>query len=254
MKIKILSMSSVRPDEEETKMKPAQDGLKKLLASTEKYGYDHEMLYIKTQFGGQMPVVVDWCERNKDNYTHILYTDAFDTLALAGLDELMVKLPEGIKFFGSAEKAVFPPDAELQAAYPKLSDHDWKFVNAGQWFCEIEFFLKMVAQQHPQGINDQVWLAKRYVENFNNFEPVLLDYDCLIFQSIAFEGDDDFASLRTGRLLNRRTHSQPIWIHGNGHTNMDWIHAILDRREPLAPVMVDVLEFTKGATVTHRPV
>lgn len=230
MKIAILSMSSIKPDDA-TDMKNEQAGLKRLLASTEKYGYDHHMLYEKTNFGGQMPVVVEWCKKHKDQYTHVLYTDAFDTLALAGMDELRAKLPQGILFFGSAEKHVFPPSAERAARYPHNSS-EWRFVNAGQWFGSIEWFLQMAELVPPAGINDQTWLAERFLDCLEKRIPVTLDYTCSVFQSVAFERSGDYAFTRDGRLYNRKTQQLPIFAHDNGnkHDPLFWLYKAIDEQ------------------------
>jgi hypothetical protein len=239
MKIKFLSMSSIRP-EGETDMKREQFGLKQMLASSAKFGYDHEILYVKTQFGGQMPVVVDWCEKNKENYTHIAYTDAFDTLALDSFEHFQLKVHAHYKdhqFVGSAEKGCYP-NPDLAKDYP-LTTHDWRYVNAGQWFASIEWILKIAGEVNPQGINDQTWLSEAYLRRCEVDYGVTLDYKCELFQSIAFEGEYDFATTRNGRLINRKTGSLPIWTHGNGHTNMDWVYEIVDAKYAPSNLSVD---------------
>jgi hypothetical protein len=45
-----------------------------------------------------------------------------------------------------------------------------------------------------------------------------LDY-CNIFQSIAFEVEGDF-EIRYNRLYNKITHTFPMFLHGNGKTDM----------------------------------
>ena len=106
-------------------MKQEQIGLNQMLASSAKFGYDHEILYVKTQFGGQMPVVVDWCELNRNNYTHICYTDAFDTIALDTFEHFQLKIQSNYKdyqFVGSAEKGCYP-NPDLAPLYPYSTHH-----------------------------------------------------------------------------------------------------------------------------------
>ncbi len=254
IKLAVLSMSSITPDQE-TDMVKQQDGLKRMLASVKKAGFDHQVIYEKTTFGTQLPVVVDWCEKNRDNYTHIIYADMFDIMVVGDIEECLSKLPKGIKFFGSAEKACYP-HPELAPRYP-TTRHDWKFVNAGNWFAEINFFLDvMVKQQHPQGINDQVWLSERYLQCFEERMPVNLDFNCDIFQSIAFEHRSDFAVTRSGRLFNRKTHSIPLFLHGNGGGDMQWAFDINKQPEwesetmradhPMSETMKKIQEQTRA--------
>ena len=100
---------------------------------------------------------------------------------------------------------------------------NWKYVNAGQFFCSIDWFLEMCEKRSPIGINDQTWLSETYLRELNKYNGTL-DVICRIFQSIAFEDADDFAVTRDGRLLNRKTGSIPIMAHGNGKTSMEWIY------------------------------
>jgi hypothetical protein len=46
-----------------------------------------------------------------------------------------------------------------------------------------------------------------------------------MFQSIAFESEGDF-EIRYGRLYNKITHTFPMFIHGNGKTDMTKFYAL----------------------------
>jgi hypothetical protein len=60
----------------------------------------------------------------------------------------------------------------------------------------------------------------------NNPDDKVLDYNCEVFQAYSFIADDDFA-YNNNRLENLKTKSTPIFIHGNGKTNMDNILNLL---------------------------
>lgn len=222
MKIKLLSISDITPNQQGANPH-FQRGLNKLIESTVKYGYDHELIIAPFEFGGQMKHLEAWCKNNKDNYTHFAYSDAFDTIALAPFSEFegIVNDLRGFSFIGSAEKGCYP-NPDLAEKYPQ-SIHGWRYVNAGQFFCSVEWFLEMCEKRSPHGVNDQTWLSETYISEYPN-NLVTLDYPCRLFQSIAFEDSNDFAITRDGRLMNRKTNSFPIFVHGNGRTDMEWIY------------------------------
>lgn len=224
MKIKLLSISDITPYQNGANPEFLR-GLNKLIESTNKHNYDHELIIAPFEFGGQMKHLWSWCRDNKDNYTHIAYSDAFDTIAIGGFNEFAAIIggvyPQ-YYFIGSAEKGCYP-NPDLANQYPVVR-YNWKYVNAGQFFCSIEWFLDMCDKWNPQGINDQTWLSETYLREYSKDMHVTLDYNCFLFQSIAFEDKDDFAVTRDGRLLNRKTNSLPVFLHGNGRTNMDWVY------------------------------
>jgi hypothetical protein len=63
--------------------------------------------------------------------------------------------------------------------------------------------------------DDQRWYTDRFLERRSS---ISLDY-CNIFQSVAFEVEGDF-TLTYNRLYNNKTHTFPMFIHGNGKTDM----------------------------------
>ena len=86
MKIKLLSISDITPNTQGANPDFLR-GLNKLIESTTKHGYDHELIIAPFEFGGQMKHLWEWCKDNKNEYTHFCYTDAFDTIALAPYSE-----------------------------------------------------------------------------------------------------------------------------------------------------------------------
>ena len=69
--------------------------------------------------------------------------------------------------------------------------------------------------------DDQRWYTDRYLERRSS---ISLDY-CNIFQSVAFEVEGDF-TLTYNRLYNNKTHTFPMFIHGNGKTDMTKFYAL----------------------------
>jgi hypothetical protein len=161
--------------------------------------------------------------RTLKGYTHFLYTDAWDTIAMR--PDVMV--PDGVLI--SAERACYPYP-EWAAKYP-ASDSPWRYVNGGGWCGEISAFIKMYESKPPTDeMNDQVWLTERFLAGWGS-----LDYQCEVFQTLGFCPESDFRTpIVTGYkesdiafFFNNITDSHPAFIHGNGHTPMTHIYALL---------------------------
>jgi hypothetical protein len=147
-------------------------------------------------------------------HTHFLYTDAWDTVALRP----DVQVPDGILI--SAERACYP-HPEKAKLYPP-HDSPWKYVNGGGWCGEISEFIRMYESKPPTDeLNDQVWLTDRFLAGWGK-----LDYECEVFQTLAFNGKHDLGTLG-GQFTNHLRGTFPAFIHGNGHTPMTEIYKLL---------------------------
>ena len=194
----------------------------KLLDSLKRFGYEYECVIHPFTFGTQLNVIRTWAENYKGDSTHMLYTDAFDTLALAGPDEVMSKMPK-CKMLISAEKNCYP-HPERAGEYPETAS-PWKYVNGGGWIAEIEYFKYLCGKEGlNSGSHDQVWLMEAYLKNMGEIK---LDIECDIFQTIAFSNEDEWFK-EDCRFFNIGTKTRPVFFHGNGHTEMDWVYKILE--------------------------
>lgn len=194
----------------------------KLKSSLDRFGYEYECVFHPFTFGTQLNVIRTWAEGYTGEATHMLYTDAFDTLALTGPDEVMSKMPD-CKMLISAEKNCYP-HPERAGEYP-ATDSAWKYVNGGGWIAEIEYFKYLCVQEGlNSGSHDQVWLMEAYL---NNRGEIKIDTECEIFQTIAFSHTHEWKQ-QEDRFVNVALNSKPVFFHGNGHTNMDWVYKILE--------------------------
>lgn len=227
------------------------DGFRQLERSLKHFGYELEVLEHPFEFGGQMKHIYEWC---KANWGTFLYTDGWDTFALAPIEELYRKWAKmqdaGCQMLLSAEKNCYPL-RETADYYPKEKCR-WRYVNGGGMIGTCEAFVKMYEDGTLDGThekNDQQWLAEQYIrskgehpEKFprKNDVNIWLDTECQIFQTIAFENDYDFSRVIeqddkynvTGwtdriRVKNNETGSLPIFHHGNAHTRMAKIYQLL---------------------------
>jgi hypothetical protein len=95
-------------------------------------------------------------------------------------------------------------------------DHEWKFLNSGQIYGNKKDFIEIYNTNPPRfEDDDQRWYTERFLAMP---DKIGLDY-CNIFQSVAFEVEGDF-TLTYNRLYNNKTHTFPMFIHGNGKTDM----------------------------------
>lgn len=167
-----------------------------------------------------------------EGYTHFIYTDAWDTFAVAGPDK--VDVPNGLLI--SAERACYP-HPEKAALYPD-NRSPWKYVNGGGWCGEIAAFIEMYELCPPTTeLNDQVYLTDQFLKGYL---WMTLDYNCTIFQTIGFCPESDFEVMEfsimnnpsgfTNKFIkNTVTNTYPAFIHGNGHTPMHHIYELIPK-------------------------
>jgi len=197
-----------------------------LIQSLSKFGWDFHI--IEHEWNGFLGKITETYKYLptllEQGYTHFIYSDAWDSVTLSSMEEVIHKMKnlEGCVY--SVEKACYP-HSELAVLYPECST-DWKYINGGGWYSSIEFFQKMVERSYPQEeMNDQVWAHRQFIEN-NLGGLIQLDTECKIFQTIGFEGEGDF-SYTGNRLFNIKTDQLPVFIHGNGHTPMTKIYDLI---------------------------
>jgi len=197
------------------------EGFEHLAKSLAFHKYEHIVLIAPFHFGGQMQHVYNWCKQQPKE-TRFIYSDGFDTVALWPSDvcELLLDFDEYDILF-AAEKGCYP-DVGLADKYPE-TPYEWRYVNGGNFATTCGYFAAMYEESHTNDINDQLWLSHCYLRIGKR-----LDTACEIFQTIAFEGIEDFKYWSSGKLLNRKTKTHPIFIHGNGRTDMTKIYELMN--------------------------
>jgi hypothetical protein len=209
---------------------PDNPGALKLKASLERFGYEYQHITHPFSFGHQLPVIQQWCLNYKGEATHLCYSDCFDTLALAGPDEVIEKFQlldlereAPYKMLISAEKNCYP-HPERAKDYPETNT-PWKYVNGGGWLVEIEYFKYLCDKERlTSESHDQVWLMEAYLRNQGEIK---LDTNCEIFQTIAFSNQDEWEKVGE-RLRNVGTGALPVFYHGNGKTDMKFVYDVLN--------------------------
>lgn len=212
MKLKVITLTN----------QPQNEGFQWLKKSLDYFGYDWHCIETGWRgFGTKIIETAAYLETIKDEYTHFIFLDAHDTFALKYEENFLRRLPKHSGLI-STEKACWP-DASLASQYPKC-DSDWKYLNSGNYFMPIPMFLDIV-QEFPiqYGDDDQLWLTKVFL---SHRYPLHLDYNCEIFQSMAFEAEDDF-EYSTPYIYNNKTESEPIFFHFNGKTQNEKAYEVL---------------------------
>jgi hypothetical protein len=248
MKLKIVTTVSSRN----------HPGLSKLEASLIKQGLDYKVIEdpnIGWDWGGWDAHRAWLNSEEARDYTHVIYTDGFDTLALAGQEEVENALkkilePNPNAFVYSVEKHYYPhEDTDVapkhwleyhamyinKQAYKDLpSTHRWRFVNGGQYGGSIEA-VKNWYDNAPKKRNNQAWGNAFFAEDIEN--RLILDFNCLLFQTLSHSGvhhgsPEEF-TIEGGRLTNNLTGTKPCFVHANGIKHPDELNSmykILDEK------------------------
>lgn len=198
-------------------------GLAQLKRSCEVNGLDLTVLVnseIQWNWAG-LPDIYNWCKTDEAReYTHILYSDGFDTFAQLGMQNIEVCYKETDKMLFSTEKHCFPRK-DWEDKHPKPAPSEWQYLNHGQFIAPIDVFLRLYEGVFTKDITCQEYAMELFL---NGSQDIVLDYECRIFQTIAFESDEDF---KYGSFIqNLKTNSIPCFLHGNGKTDMSKVYKL----------------------------
>lgn len=202
----------------------AHPGWIKLKQSLEHWGWDYH--FIEHPWVGLADRIYKLADYLREkNITYFVFGDAYDVLMLGTPEQFIKQNPlyNVTKLLYMGEKGCYPV-WDYMDKYPKVYS-PWCYVNGGCFAGYTRIFLNILDQNPiPANLNDQQWATENFL--FRNQNRIQIDYNCEVFQSIAFEDKEDFA-LRQGRLINLVTVSAPIILHGNGQTPMDKFYALL---------------------------
>lgn len=165
-------------------------------------------------FTSKLKGVEDQLEYFKEQgFTHLLFTDAFDTVCCGPPSKVDKFLTD--KILISCECACWPvPD--LESKYPKVVASRWRYVNSGGYVGPIDLIKEMITGGEG---DDQLWWTLKFLNEQNRIE---LDNTCKLFQSTAHTVQEwapwnkTFEKLEDGCVLNKETGTTPMFFHGNG--------------------------------------
>jgi hypothetical protein len=163
---------------------------------------------------------------NNPQIESFVFVDAHDVVVIGSPGEFNSELEFYYirsSIIVSCEKACWPV-AELAAAYPSEDVGEWKYINSGLYCSTSDSFIKLFESSPPSyEDDDQEWFTRSYLRNDYH---IIRDFNCILFQSYSHIADDDF-DYKDGRLINLKTGTAPIFIHGNGRTDMTLIDQLL---------------------------
>jgi len=162
-----------------------------------------------------------------------LYSDGGDTYC-----QIPFFVPEDVLLW-SAEQACYPlPD---RASGHPPADSPWRYLNNGG-YCGptklmTEFVKRYQLDKIPDDCTGQLEVMDAFIKANGEGFPIQLDYECEVFQSIAFDSQPNGSpathedgiyngtDFEVGTFIsNRVTETTPAILHGNGLTPMEWIY------------------------------
>lgn len=167
----------------------------------------------------------------------VIYADGADTVFLRP----MVVPTNHIAY--STEKAYWPPNEAVggEERY-NHKETPWCYINGGG-YCGpaglmTEYYYRFGALSYgagkiPASVNAQKMQHDAYFAARAAGFPVLLDQQCVEFQTIAFDdqfqetGESEHFEIIDGKFHNKLTNTYPSNIHGNGRTPMGRIYELL---------------------------
>jgi hypothetical protein len=144
-----------------------------------------------------------------EEYTHVLQVDGVDSIIICPLSEIIAKYVS----YG-APPCLMSSDCE---AYPPhlcttfTGDMRWKYLNAGCFITEIQYYLELIEKLHalyPNEGNNQAWLVQQWP-----IDGMVLDHSCDVFQSMDHTVQYEISC---GRLINTETGGRPCVLHFRG--------------------------------------
>jgi len=199
---------------------------KPLLDSLAKFNWPYALLETEWKgFGTKLIATYEYLKANPE-VTEFIFCDAHDVVALGSQLEFERRLENRDKMLLSAERGCWPPTMQqYEKYYEPLEPHGWNYVNSGLYYSPSKFFMDLMEQGMPKfETDDQEWMGLHFL--FNDHAEISIDRPCNVFQSYSFIQENDF-DYKPLTLVNRKTGTTPVFIHGNGCTDMTPIYNLL---------------------------
>lgn len=195
---------------------PNHPGQQKLVESLNRHGWEHHHIHSAFRgLGFKITELANYLRRSGDE--EFIMMDAFDTYCVAPPSEWEMHTE---RLVVSGEKQCYP--------HPWKSNYfihasPWRYVNSGQIYGNSKYFLDLAQRfPFPEAENDQEWYTDMAIKG-----AIDIDYKCVVFQSIAFEEPGQLTfSPGERRVINEVYQTRPIFIHGNGKTDMTKVYQL----------------------------
>lgn len=193
------------------------------LKSCDKFGIQPLLYGIGcTQFQGETPMRISGqietlqiAKRNYE-YTHVLFTDLWDVMFVAPLDEIIEKY----KNMGAPHCLIGGASRNMNVHPDNLYDDRfdqskrYRYMTPSFYIAEIPYILEAFSRMECKTTHDQSPdFMKGWIEGW--FRP-MIDSNCEIFGI-----DDDNYCMRDGRVFNMHTGTYPSVFHARGGDYVD---------------------------------
>jgi hypothetical protein len=151
----------------------------------------------------------------KENSRLVVICDTFDLIPVAYEAEILTKfenLCTSDQVLFSAEKFCWP-DSNLSDAYP-VAPTAYPYLNSGSIMGYSHVIYNMIQDTITDAEDDQRYFTLKFLAG----ENIVLDYHCDLFQAVNGASDDLVISGQ--RISNKKTLTQPVFIHGNGPSKL----------------------------------
>lgn len=209
-KIKVITVTS----------DPTNQGVHNLIGSLTMFGWDFQVIPCIWQgFGTKIIKTYEYLKEHPE-IEHFIFCDANDVVVLSDEAEFLSKVPYSELMLCSAEKNCWPKK-ELADQYPETRS-PFKYINSGLYYSHSLTFISLFETLPPKhSDDDQLWMTKNYL---NTFLGIHLDRFQNVFNSYSFIEDGEY-EYKDGRL--HIMGNTPIFIHGNGRTDMTKVLELL---------------------------
>ncbi|MEM9556450.1 MAG: glycosyltransferase domain-containing protein [Acidobacteriota bacterium] len=167
-------------------------------------------------------------EQALERYELVLFVDAYDTLFMTDLDEILAKYRAlDAPFVMSAEIVRSPPEGPPEELFPPAPT-PFRFPNSGGFVAPPAAVLRALERFDRPEVwrtdNDQAFWSDVYLEGGSD-DAIRLDHGCSIFQC-QWWSEQTLRPLRrplarTGRMRNRVTGARPCLFHANGFCDLE---------------------------------
>lgn len=174
----------------------------------------------------------------------VLFTDGYDTLMLAGEEEILEKFRAAkTSLLFSAEADCFP-DTSIKHLYPPATDGPYQFLNSGGYIGKAGMIKKVLSENISDVESNFNW-SNQYswaIRYLRNTDRIKLDSGCHIFTAFSNEAiqnslpedsktDEAYNvafyhwfhthyEISNGRIFNKITGTWPCNAHFNGQTSV----------------------------------
>lgn len=197
------------------------------------FKYDYEILPVES-WGGLGQKFTCFKQLPRDYHDgNILFIDAFDSILVAGPDELDRVYEEeysGKIVFGGESNCW--PNAHVHQHFDH-KDSKWRYLNAGVTIGNFQVMYDLIPRTYSPVINDQAFWTGIAI----NTDIVEVDATCSLIQNTIAEGHTringkrvglprEMFNIVNGRLLNTENLAMPIIVHAPDMASFDIIEEL----------------------------